>query len=131
VASLRHDVGLASLQRAAGEDGPRALVARRLQATLLTGLSFYLTRDLFAAERWRDAAAALAVAAEVDPAQPVVWYNLACAHARSGAPKRALEALERAVETGYEDAAHLASDPDLASLREEPGFAALLARLGG
>jgi tetratricopeptide (TPR) repeat protein len=39
---------------------------------------------------------------------------------------RALTLLSRAVEEGYSNFGHLAADPDLASLHDEPAFAALL-----
>lgn len=37
--------------------------------------------------------------------------------------------LERATEVGFRDGAHLATDEDLAALRELPAFQSLLARL--
>jgi quercetin dioxygenase-like cupin family protein len=51
-------------------------------------------------------------------------YNLACAHARAGRPEVALEHLERAVELQESFAEYAPKDDDLASLREEPRFAA-------
>jgi len=63
------------------------------------------------------------------PDDPTAHYNLACSLALVGHGSEALDALERAVELGYEDGAHLAEDEDLATLRHEPRFTELLARL--
>jgi len=56
------------------------------------------------------------------PAHPTVHYNLACSLALLGRTEESLDALERAIELGFENAAHLLADEDLASLREEPRF---------
>ena len=63
------------------------------------------------------------------PEDPTVHYNLACSLALVGHTGEAIDSLERAVELGYDDGAHLAEDEDLASLRHDPRFTALLARL--
>jgi hypothetical protein len=55
-------------------------------------------------------------------------YNLACAFARSGQPDSALATLQRLVAAGYRQVDPLANDPDLASVRSDPRFAAVLAR---
>lgn len=51
-------------------------------------------------------------------------YNLACAHARAGRREVALDHLERAVELQQSFADYAPKDDDLASLREDPRFAA-------
>lgn len=64
-----------------------------------------------------------------EPENPTVHYNLACSLCLCGQRAEALDALERSVELGYDDAAHLVADDDLAALRDEPRFAALVERL--
>lgn len=54
-------------------------------------------------------------------------YNLACAHARAGQPDSALAALESLVATGYRQPAQLEDDADLATLRADARFAAVVA----
>jgi hypothetical protein len=54
-------------------------------------------------------------------------YNAACAKARAGDKKGALGLLERAVGSGFNRPSFMASDPDLASLAQEPRFQALVA----
>jgi Flp pilus assembly protein TadD len=63
------------------------------------------------------------------PHDPTVHYNLACSLALLGRAGPALDALERAVELGYDDLPHLEADEDLASLRGTPRFVALVERL--
>jgi tetratricopeptide (TPR) repeat protein len=53
-------------------------------------------------------------------------YNLACAYARSGNAPKAFEALDAAVASGWDDAGHMESDPDLEPLRSDSRFKALL-----
>lgn len=66
---------------------------------------------------------------ELEPANPTVHYNLACSLALAGESEKALEALEHAVELGYDDADFLSNDDDLESIRDTPRFVQLLARL--
>jgi hypothetical protein len=85
-----------------------------------------MARELLARGDHARAQSALAVATEAAPGQPALWYNLACARARLGAKKPALDALERAVGAGYSDREYMAKDGDLASLRGEARFEALV-----
>ncbi|MBU0641453.1 MAG: hypothetical protein KKB50_21545 [Planctomycetes bacterium] len=75
-----------------------------------------------AAELYADLAARYAYAA-------VLHYNHACCLARTDRPDQALDALGRAVQAGWLDAEHTARDEDLASLRQDQRFGALLERI--
>ena len=66
---------------------------------------------------------------ELETAEMLWTYNLACACALQGKSREAFEALDRAISLGFADAEHLGLDPDLASLRETDGFKQRLARL--
>ncbi len=125
------ELRLTELQKRAEAEAYEGVVARRLLETLLTQTSFYLTRDLFARQSYSSAATVLTIASEIRPQRPDIWYNLACALARSGGKKKALAALKRAVDAGFSNAEQLARDPDLESLRREEGFRQLTERLGG
>jgi adenylate cyclase len=57
-------------------------------------------------------------------------YNCACFHALAGEKERALELLERAVDTGLGFRDWFEHDSELDNLRGEPRFQALLARTG-
>jgi tetratricopeptide (TPR) repeat protein len=127
-AELRIALGLRSLEKHAAAAGVEGVTARRLLSALYAEPSYYVGPPLLQAGRWQAAVSALTVATEVydgwGSAAPT-FYNLACALARSGNRRGALEALERAVAEGYRNAAHLRRDPDLESLRGLDGFAAI------
>jgi len=65
------------------------------------------------------------------PADPTVYYNLACSYCLLSHIDESLAALERAVSLGYRDVTHLTKDPDLANLRSDPRYRKLLGRLVG
>jgi hypothetical protein len=57
-------------------------------------------------------------------------YNLACAEARAGETDAAVAAVRSSLAAGFEDIDRLATDPDLAALRRNPDFLALLTEEG-
>lgn len=59
---------------------------------------------------------------------PVAMYDLACAHALAQERAKALEWLEKAVTAGFDQTEQLKTDADLASLRDEPRFKAIVAQ---
>ncbi|MFA5043826.1 MAG: hypothetical protein WC381_08010 [Kiritimatiellia bacterium] len=63
------------------------------------------------------------------PREPLVWYNLACSYALTANPNEALSALARAVDLGYSDYGWIRQDADLASIRQDQRFQALLQHL--
>ena len=63
------------------------------------------------------------------PTESEVWYNLGCSYALTGEKEQALHALVRSVDLGYKDLHWMCRDTDLASLRGDERFEALLLRL--
>ena len=129
---------LATVYDALGERGKGDETRRRAVAAGRRQLELYPqdTRALYLgagdlrrlgeeAEAVEWAARALAAAGD----DPSAHYNLACFYALGGDAERAFGNLERAVELGYAHRGWVEHDEDLASLRESPRFAALLARL--
>ncbi len=57
------------------------------------------------------------------------FYNAACGYSLAGERDRAFEMLDRCVDLGFADTAALSGDPDLAPLRADPRWKALLARI--
>ena len=85
--------------------------------------SLVVLGDIERAKRW------LHRATEIAPEDSIVLYNVACNLATLGEKDKALEYLERAAEQGAVSAAWMRNDEDLASLREDRRYKALLARL--
>jgi len=56
-------------------------------------------------------------------------YNIACCEALAGNTSEALSYLQKSVNAGFTDAAHIENDSDLVSLRNEDGYKAILASL--
>jgi tetratricopeptide (TPR) repeat protein len=81
------------------------------------------------AKRPDDAVKTLQRAIAAGNQQPAVHYNLACAYAQAGRRDEALTALETAVADGYTGKREMAEDADLAPLRGEARFQALLQKL--
>ena len=125
--TLAAELEVTRLERQAEGEGIEAATARRVLAHLLVNLRFYLPQELLAAHRPNHAASALGVACRIEPDDPVLWYNRACALSLAGRRTPALGALERAVETGFADAALMRSDADLEAVRDSDRFRALMA----
>lgn len=126
---LQSILGVNDLKRRVTKGDYEGIVAQRVLERIWTHTSFYMARDLLAQKRYRDAMTSLSVAVDIRDDSSFAWYNLACAAARSGSKKRALEALEKAIALGFRDAAHIASDEDLESIRKDPKYIELMAEL--
>lgn len=66
---------------------------------------------------------------QIRPESAYVRYNLACSYALNEQGEESLRALTRAVELGYRDADHMRTDRDLALLRNDPRFVALIEKI--
>ena len=132
--SLRSDPRFEDLRRHAPE---RAETGRRGRA--LAGFRELTQRPEASGNDWYRTGSRLLAARELDRSVEALekaatklgyrgdsaLYNLACAHALAGNRDRALEALARAVEAGYDDPRHLRQDDDLRSLRGDARFLAI------
>jgi len=79
--------------------------------------------------RYQDGLAVDAKLVEAAPDDPTVRYNLACSQALLGQSDEAIATLRIALELGYDDLDFMREDGDLESLRDDPRFRDLLARL--
>ena len=59
---------------------------------------------------------------ELQPANPLVFYNLACSYSLTDEVELAAASLRNAIALGYRDFNWLAKDPDLVTLRKHPLF---------
>ena len=113
------DLGARPQEKAASADTPEErLSAERLLANLRVQTSFYVPENFLAKNDAPHALLALSIAAEIDPDEPHVYYNLACAAARTGQTSRMFKELDRAVAKGFRRFEMIDSDPT--SSRYEP-----------
>lgn len=105
--------------------------ATRLEAAPPGSAESILSRffDLHSAFQYEQALAAADELVAAAPGASVAHYNRACALARLRRRGDALDTLERAIDAGWRQSDHSAIDPDLAPLRADPRFGALLERM--
>jgi hypothetical protein len=104
------------------------LCRRSVMSPGVLQLSLNLQTDAFQNNQFEIAGKAGALAYEQKP-DPTVAFNAACAFARASDSAQALVWLERAIASGFSDKNLLITDPDLQSVRSEPGFDRLLERI--
>jgi dienelactone hydrolase len=122
------ELGVADLERQARRTGPEGHAARGVLEFLFVQTAYYIPRDLVAAKDFTQAAFFLSIASGIKD-DGLVAYNLATTWARLGQKRKALESLGHAIDRGFADADTIEKDSDLESIRGEPGFKELLARL--
>ncbi len=120
------ELGIPELRQKIARGGYQAVMAQRVLETIFTNTSFYLMRDFFQAGDYRAGATVLEVAVGIHPERRDLWYNLACARARSGRPEPAIDALEQAIERGFVHQSHIERDADLKSLRGRARYRQLI-----
>jgi hypothetical protein len=84
------------------------------------GVTYRMRNDLPRALEWYKKALA------VDPDFGDAYYNMACVYALDGRREMALRYLQIAALNGYATAEGIDGDPDLESVRDEPGYRALV-----
>jgi tetratricopeptide (TPR) repeat protein len=117
---------IAELKKRAAKPGPEGATAKRLLEAAFGQMYFYLPTQLFERKEYALAIGTLTVANEIRPDSAPVWYNLATAHALLGEKKKALDALEKSFALGWKNVQYAREDENLASLRDEPRFRALV-----
>jgi predicted esterase len=118
------DLRRTSEKQDAGREGHvarRALFGAWAQA-------FEASSSLRGRKEYRRAADMLALAGEIRPLGPGQLYELARLHSLGGQDRQALQALERAIGSGFRDVEALLREPDLERVRRSPAFAALVER---
>jgi predicted esterase len=114
-------------------DRPEDGVDRRAARRVLFGSfvsSIEQGNELLAANRYSEAARLWELAVLLHPEFAEGWYNLAASEAGAHEKRRALEALEHAVASGFRDRDRIARDPQWEPLRKEPSYAAAIAAIG-
>ncbi len=126
---LTAELRLDEINKHIAAGGYEALAAGRVFSSMYAQVSFYLSREFMNEGRYDRAALVLEVAEIMQPGSGFVLYNLACARARLGQKNEALTALSGAIDNGFSNARLMASDNDLASIRDEAEFMELLGRV--
>lgn len=88
-----------------------------------------LGRTLHRLKRYEEAIAAHQEAAKGALQRGLAFFNLSCAYARTGQREKAVEAVARAIEAGFRYKDYYEGDEDLAAIREDARFKALVASL--
>jgi tetratricopeptide (TPR) repeat protein len=86
-------------------------------------------RVLHGQKKFAEAIAADIEAARGSAQRPTALFNLACAYALSGDATRSIETAEKAIQAGFTTKDYWLTDADLASVRNDPRFKALLTSL--
>lgn len=122
---------IADIMRRAADttDLLESLSAQRAIAHVMIYTSFYEPDDYFVRNDPARALAILGIAATIKPDDPTVCYARARALTMLNRPSEAVTALDCITRATWANAERLESDPNLAPLRDDPGFKALIARL--
>ncbi len=123
-------VELSNLRKQAGtpEDSGTRRVARRV----LYGLYVHASeqgRAEIEQKNFTGAVRLLELATALRPDSPVAYYNLASAYAGAQDKRRALDALNKAIDKGFKDGGRISEDPAFEQLLNDPGMRKLLSRL--
>ncbi len=118
---LRRAIGDLKKKAEAKENTAARRVARRALSQY-QAYSFEMTMLLFQTKRYALAADNLEVEAEINPDNPRLLYQLACAHSYNGNKKKALDALKKAAQRGFKNADEIINSRALEPLRSDPAF---------
>ena len=132
VAFLMNRLQLSRLRSDASADRPEPerRSAGRVLEQIFVLTAFYLPRELTAKHDFARAELLTGIAAELKPDRAgAVWYDHACLRALAGDRKGAVAALRTAVRKGFRQLDQIESDPDLASVRAERDYRALVEEL--
>jgi predicted Zn-dependent protease len=116
-------------QSAAAQDSSARRVARRVLEGAYIGLFERASNLLQVQKRFDEAVRVLNAATEINPDRAGGFYYLAWAYAAKGDRKKALQALKTAVDKGFSDRAGLNDNSAFDSLRENPEFEKITARI--
>jgi tetratricopeptide (TPR) repeat protein len=116
-------------QSKAEADSATRRVARRVLSGQYAGLSERGSNSLQTLKRYDDAVRLYTLATEVDPDRPGAFYFLAWAYNAKGDKKKALKALQTAVDKGFKDHAAVSANSAFDSLRSDPAYLQLIDKM--
>lgn len=118
-------LAVASLAASPGHALAQAPHDERYQRLFAEGI------DLLEKGRFDDSVKRFQAAIELDPASPDAYYNIACAYSKKGDKPKAIDWLEKSLDKGFDDAAHIDKDADLDAIRGERRFLEVMAKRFG
>jgi predicted esterase len=126
---LAADLGIPGLRKtaASAESAEERLSAERILANLRAQTGFYLPEEMLDRKDPTRARLLLLVRAEIDPDNPLVYYNVAAYSARAGNATRALADLDVAVARGFRHFELIDEDTDFDPIRQDEAFRRWLA----
>ena len=110
------------------EDGAERRAARRVLTGVFIG-AIEQGRALLHSGKYPEAGQALELAVLIRPENAEAWFALAESRAGSHDKRRALDALQHAIENGFNDRGRIEGDPLFEGVRKEPKYAAALSTL--
>ena len=112
-------------------DSPEPSDRRRVVRRALTHLFevFYELGTIKYANNYSLSVSYLEIALEINPHDPRAAYRLACMYSMKGEKKKALAALNSAVEKGFVNLARLESNKELEVIRHEAEYAKIVEKL--
>ncbi len=116
-------------QSKAPEDSTQRRIARRVLESLFVGLIEPAIGLLQTEKNYSESIKLLKLAIEVNPDRPGVYFYLAWAYAAESNKKKSLEFLNTAVEKGFSDARMISSNKAFDSIRNDPEYQQIMARL--
>ncbi len=116
-------------QSKAPDDSAQRRVARRVLDGLFIGLIEQGLSLLQTENKYSASIKPLKLATEVNPDRPGAFFYLAWAYAANRDKKKSLQSLNTAVEKGFSDAAMITANKAFDSLRNDPEYQQIMARL--
>ena len=124
--AILHDL---QKQSKAMEDTTQRRIARRVLDGLFIGLIEEGTSLLQTKKNYSESIKRFKLGTEINPDRPGPFFYLAWAYAADGDKKKALQLLNKAVEKGFSDAAMITANKAFDSIRNEPEYQQIMARL--
>ena len=116
-------------QSKASEDSTQRRVARRVLDGLFVGLVEQGISLLQTEKKYSESIKSFKLATEVNPDRSGVFFYLAWAYAANRDKKKSLQFLNKAVEKGFSDAAMITANKAFDSIRNDPEYQQIMARL--